>query len=206
MTPMLLDDDVLNAFDGICYIFDREGNILAVGPDNWSRFAESAGDTALNAQAVKRQNLFDFIAGEPVRKQIRQVMDTLISGKVADWVMPYRCDAPGIKRNMRISIRPIRDKESVIGFLFQSIVLDESQRPPLDIFDFAELEKKFEQQKKLPLVSMCSYCQRVRDKSHTDGEWADAENYYAKGGTSYVRLSHGICPNCIRTVRAAFRR
>jgi hypothetical protein len=147
---MLLDDDVLNAFDGICHILDREGNILAVGPDNWSRFAESAGDTALNAQAVKRQNIFDFIAGEPVRKQIRQVMDTLISGKVADWVMPYRCDSPDTRRNMRISIRPIRDEESVTGFLFQSIVLDESQRPPLDIFDFAELEKKIRAAKETP--------------------------------------------------------
>lgn len=200
-----LDDEVLNAFDGICYALDLEGNIVGVGPDNWNRFANLAGDTTPGARAVKRRNLFDFIAGDQVRDQLRDVMDKLISGTATDWVMPYRCDAPDTKRNMRISLRPIKNGEAVIGFLFQSVTLDESQRPPLDIFEFMKIEETLKKEGEFPLVSMCSYCQRVKDGLHTSGEWTEAETYYANGGTSRVRLSHGICPNCRETAIASFK-
>ena len=205
MPPEPPDDDILNLFDGICYRLDLEGNILAVGPGNWDRFVELTGDTGPQAQQVKQQNIFDFIAGDEVRSELRRVMDELISGDAADWVMPYRCDAPDTKRNMRMSIRPIRKTGTVVGFLFQSVLLDETQRPPLDIFDFSKVEAALEQVRKLPLVSMCSYCQKVKDKHHTGGQWVEAERYYAEGGSADVRLSHGICPDCKKVVWTSFR-
>ena len=205
MLISLLNDDVLGAFDGICYTLDRDATILAVGAENWNRFAESAGDPVLRAAAVKGQKLFDFIAGDQVQEQIGTVLDQLVSGKATDWVMPYRCDSPDIKRNSRLSIRPIKHEEAVTGFLVQSITLDETQRPPLDIFDFAKMYEVYREEKALPLVSMCSYCQQIKNQFHTGGQWAEADFYYAKGGKSRVRLSHGICPNCKKAVFASLR-
>ncbi len=198
-----LNDEVLNAFEGICYTVDREGRILNVGGDNWDRFAEATGKTAPDAAGIKQRNLFDCIAGEAVRAQVREVMDELAAGKADRWIMPLRCDGPETKRTIRLSIRPVGERGSVDGFLYQSVTLDESERPPLDIFDFEAIRKRLEEDRALPLVTLCSYCQRVKDEVHTRGQWISAERYYARGGSSEVRLSHGICPPCYGNIRSS---
>ena len=81
------------------------------------------------------------------------------------------------------------------GFLFQSVILGEAHRPPIDLFDFAGPERLRAQTKDLPIVSMCSYCQKVKDSHHAAGERLEAEEYYA-GGTSKVQINHGICSRC----------
>jgi len=41
------------------------------------------------------------------------------------------------------------------------------------------------------LLSMCSYCKRIRD---TDGAWTSLERYVEK--RSSARFSHGVCEDC----------
>jgi PAS domain S-box-containing protein len=41
------------------------------------------------------------------------------------------------------------------------------------------------------LLSICSYCRRIRDD---DGEWVSVEKYLSHHTTT--RVSHGICPAC----------
>ena len=59
-----------------------------------------------------------------------------------------------------------------------------------------ELEEALSQVKQLQgLLPICSYCKKVRDEQNY---WQRVENYHAE----HVRvvLSHGICPDCYRTV------
>lgn len=102
---------------------------------------------------------------------------------------------------MRLAITPITRKGVREGLLIQSIVLSEEDRPRVDLFDFTDLERLLASTRDLPLITMCSYCQQVKDSDHTANEWVDAEHYYRAGGTSEVRIRHGICPTCFDKVQ-----
>lgn len=79
--------------------------------------------------------------------------------------------------------------------LFQSQVVDETLRPPIDLFDPTKLMQLMNANGKLPIITMCSICQRVQTNEPV---WVEAEEYYQQGGTSKVRVSHGLCPDCAR--------
>jgi hypothetical protein len=53
------------------------------------------------------------------------------------------------------------------------------------------------------LVTVCCYCADVAwpiGARRAEREWIAPDVYYARGGPSDVALSHGICPNCFRTI------
>ncbi len=199
-----LTDEVLDAFDGICYAMAPDGRISAIGPGNWDRFAETIGPDSPRAKDMRDRNLFDFIGGNEVAGHYRRIMKQLHQPAFSEWVMHFRCDGPDCKRGTRLAIRPVRDNDTVRGFVFQSVILEESLRPALDILDFEALRKGPEDARSRPLVTICSYCQRVKDDRHTGGEWLSAEQYYAAGGGSRVRVSHGVCPPCHDAVIESF--
>jgi len=56
------------------------------------------------------------------------------------------------------------------------------------------------------IVKVCSYCHNVANDNHDDAApvaWITPEEYYQRGGTSEVRLSHGICPPCYERLELA---
>jgi hypothetical protein len=96
-----------------------------------------------------------------------------------------------------VAITPLRLGAGVQCLLFQSLTVDELVRPPIDLFDFKAVSELIKGRRQLPIITLCSFCQRV-DRPATQGEpsWIDAEEYYRMGGTSDVRISHGLCPDC----------
>lgn len=64
----------------------------------------------------------------------------------------------------------------------------------------AELKEALSQVKRLSgLIPMCSNCRRVRDDA---GFWKQVEQYIAEH--SEARVSHGMCPQCIRALYPEF--
>jgi hypothetical protein len=100
---------------------------------------------------------------------------------------------------MRMAVTRLEQGGKLEGFLFQSTLLAAETRPPLNIYDPASLTEAEQQDATRPVVVMCSFCQRLRWPSAALPEsWVEAEDYYRLGGSSRVRLSHGICPDCDR--------
>jgi hypothetical protein len=189
-------DDLLDALDGISYVVDQDYRILAVGRTRWEAFAASNDAPELTAASVLGQDLFETVQGDDVREIYRRYAEeTLQSSKSA--ALATRCDSPGIRRELRLAITPLRRAGVVRGLLFQSLTVDELVRPPIDLFDFKAVAALVDRRRQLPIVTLCSFCQRV-NKPATQGEppWIDAEEYYRLGGTSDVRISHGLCPDC----------
>ena len=87
-----------------------------------------------------------------------------------------------------------------VGFLFQSVELNSEQRPPIDLFKFQEIKVRAGQEPDLPTIAMCSWCQKVRHEPTGGSRWLEAEDYYAAGGRSRVRISHSICDECFDKV------
>jgi hypothetical protein len=185
----------LRAMDGAAYLVDTGLRVRAVGGGDWQRMAASAGLPALaDGSAVIGMPLLDFVAGEDVRDAYRSYIDLLGRNPELTIAFAFRCDAPTLRRDMRMAIRAVVEEERVSGYLFQSTMLEERSRPALNLFAFgAEAPST----SALPLVKVCSYCQRVHA---ADAElWLEADRYYREGGAEEVRVSHGLCPDCYET-------
>ena len=50
-----------------------------------------------------------------------------------------------------------------------------------------------------PMITMCSYCQRVR-VAEAPSHWITVADYLDRGEPAEVRVSHGICPRCLMTI------
>lgn len=196
MTWPLSAQSLLDGLSGVCYVCDRGAVVRAVGRSNWASMATRNGNSELaRVEAIVGRSLFDFIEGHDVRAWYRSRLESLASGDTDQSVFVYRCDAPEMRRDIRMSITRLGAHE---GFLFQNLTISESVRPPVDLFDFAAVMGLIRHGQELPLVAMCSFCQRVANSGGDDEtrNWVEAEEYYRLGGQSRVRISHGVCSDC----------
>ncbi|HMA13626.1 MAG: hypothetical protein ACM35H_02565 [Bacteroidota bacterium] len=193
-------ESLLDAMEGVVYLLDRDGIIAAVGREGWRRFAQDNDTPALaEADAVVGQPLLSFIRGEAVRRAYEGYLDALRSGRRRGISFEFSCDSPTLARRMRLCISTVMEGSAPAGFLFQSLLLEERTRPPVSLFDAAVTAAALAERGGQPLLAMCSYCQRVATEGEQDRrEWIEAETYYRRGGTSAVRISHGICPRCMK--------
>lgn len=188
---------VMDSMAGVVYATDPAGTIISIGSRGWRLFAAESGapDVAERDRFIGR-NLFDIIAGDDVRAAYGRLLDRVRSGE-PQITLPCRCDAPNITREMRMTITPLRRGRALHGFLFQSLSVAEHTRPPLNLFTFAT-----DLPETTPLLGMCSLCERVCVEvercSDLQAAWLEAECYYARGGSSHVRISHTVCPLCFR--------
>jgi hypothetical protein len=191
---------ILDAMDGVAYLVALDGEILAVGEPDWSEFADANASPGLTAAAVVGTSLFAAIAGDPLREAFRRMHVSVGSGHRAEVGFQYRCDSPAIERHMRMSIRPVAAGGLV---LYQSQVLAEIPRPPLNLF---AREWRAAGRQGLPadlVVVLCSFCHRVvwpigADEAHQ--RWITPVEYYRLGGPSDIAVSHGLCPECYKVV------
>lgn len=194
----------LDTIEGLTFTTNRSGIIQDVGATNWNAFANDNGAPELQAEAVINRDLFDFISGKQVREQLGQILEQISQDPNWCWVLPYRCDSPEHERAMCQSIRPFFDDVACTGFIFQSIEQHSRQRPPVHLFSFKTLRQLADEDPALPVVNMCSWCQRVQYAPISEGSWIKAEDYYAAGGRTNVRLSHGICEECLEATANPF--
>ena len=194
---------LLDAIDGVAYLLDLEDRIAAYGRPNWERFARgNDAPELLDPDRVLGRRLFDFVQGEEVRDVYARILKDIRSGAAESVTIPFRCDSPRLRRELRMSIAPVLRGPDQIGCLFCSTAIAEDERPPIDLYDFKALAEAWAAHTQRPLVAMCSFCQRVRS-GETGEEWAEAEDYYRAGGTSAVAISHGVCPACVSKVEDA---
>ena len=190
--------------NGLVFETERDGTISDIGAVNWNAFATENGAPELLAENVLGKNLFDFIQGEQVRHQFRKVLTKISENPNWSWVLPYRCDSPERERAMCQSLRPIFKDTHCTGFIFHSFEQYSRCRPPIALYDFKTMKKSAEGDPTLPAVSICSWCQQVRCPEVSGENWLDAEDYYAAGGRSNVRLKHEICLQCLETTSDPF--
>lgn len=195
----------LDVMDGLAFRIDRAGIIQDVGANHWDAFAAANGAPELQASTVISRSLFSYIEGEQVRTYLRQVLDRIAEDPNWCWVLPFRCDAPDRERGICQSLRPIFSGQDCTGFLFQSIEQYSRQRPPIHLYNFKTIHQLNSEDPTTPIVQMCSWCQRVKYEPISDDTWINAEDYYAKGGRTNVRLSHGICSRCRKTTADPFQ-
>jgi hypothetical protein len=193
---MLTAQQLLDAIWGPTYLVDHTGSILLVGRRHWSRHVGNAPGQP-DPQSLIGRNLFEFISGGDVQALYRQILERIRSDPEHVWELDYRCDSPGMRRELRMTVSAVTD--APVGHaLFSSQVLREGQRPPLSIFEYDKALAAL-RDPAVPLLMICSMCHRVLAKPGHENDaanWVEPEQYYRTGGSAHVSLSHGLCPVC----------
>jgi hypothetical protein len=185
--------------EGVAYLTDLDGVILSVGTRGWTEFASDNAVPELTPDSVIGTSLFAAMSGNAVRDMYQRLHAAVGSGRRVASVFEYRCDSPIAERRMRMSISAVTDETGTAAVLYQSQLLTETIRPPLRLFARELRAAKDKSASSLPMVALCSFCHRVEWPVGTAPgarRWIDPTDYYRRGGSSDVSVTHGICPAC----------
>jgi hypothetical protein len=198
-------EQLLDAMEGVAYLTDLDGVILAVGHKGWADFAADNAVPWLKADAVIGTSLFAALSGDATLDAYRRLHAALISGRRAETVFEYRCDSPIAERHMRMSITAVAGEAGVAAVLYQSQMLAEVTRPALRLFSRDLRASRRQVSEPRRMVLLCSFCQRVAWPIGSNGKtrrWIDATEYYRLGGPSDVTVSDSVCRECAKQVVA----
>jgi hypothetical protein len=198
MLQQISGKELIESLADIFYVVDLDGYIVDYSRRNWDAFAIDNGLSALaEPSKVLGRSIYDFISDEETRDSYSAFARALIRGHRDSVVFLYRCDAPEIKREMRMAITPLFLDNKMAGLVYHSAVLVAQLRPALN---FLKPEKGSGRDQQLPVVSLCSYCKSVKFPPGDGGKWIAPEDYYRLGGSDSVTLSHSICPRCYKLI------
>ena len=193
---------LLDAIDGVAYTVDRAGTILGFSrgpflPDvRWDR-----------AMAVGT-NLFSAIQGDEVRSLWWMLHDAVWSRTRRSIGFDYRCDTPALERHMRMAISLIQDGTVPVAVLYQSVLLNETPRVPVPLFEAGSLAPISPLQAEGRIVTLCSYCQIVAwpaGRAEDASEWIEAVEFYRRDSGAGLTVSHGVCDRCFTRMIGAVR-
>jgi len=214
--------DLIESFPDIVYITDLDGTVIAYNKKNWNAFAitNSAPELA-DPSFIFGKSIYSFIADKETRDSYKKYSELLIKKLRDSIIFPYRCDAPEVKREMRMAITFILHNDKPAAFIYHSITLNEEHRPPINILKAWKPETG---ESHIPMLTICSYCKNVlidlesqirlsisadmleeaisttSQVDNSKGLWVTPEKYYQMGGGERVILNHGICPTCYRDI------
>jgi hypothetical protein len=166
------------------YRLDARDRIIEVGGE-WDRFAIDNGADELVSGAIIGMSLRTFIAGDVTRMFVDALLARVrLTGRPA--IIPYRCDSPGIKRYMEMSLQSIgADLVSE-----HRILSEQTMFSPLAFDASAAVGAG-------SWVKRCSMCNRLTDRS---GRTAEPDEFpHAPGDT--LRVIYHVCTDCRQRVQ-----
>lgn len=200
----LTPQSLLDAMDGIAMILDRDLRITRIGEPNWRKFLDENPPADLAARNRARQSALDrpvtqFFAGDAVRTTFADLFASVLDGKRPIVRVDYRCDAPTLRRDMRLSVRPIATGGGVRHLLYQSVTLSVRQRPAIPLFEAAVADRDAQD-----ILTLCAICARVAwpiGAPTGAREWIEPPEFYRRGGGDVALISHGFCEACFARLR-----
>ncbi len=185
------DDGGGTAVEPTRYEVDAGGRISSVS-GGWEDFARANGAPHLAGGAVLGRPLLGFVTEPTTAHLYARILDRVRRG--ARVVLPFRCDGPSVRRSMELVLSPLPGG----AVRFEASLLAAEARPPVPLLDLAVPRDD-------GLVKMCAWCRRM-----PLGEaWVEVEVGVAAlrlfETAAVPRISHGICPDCVRAVTAQAR-
>lgn len=165
------------------YVLDRD-DVLQWVSDTWLRFAEENEASGMRPELILGRSLWDFIGCAKTRYLYEHLFATA-RDDTRSVSVPFRCDAPGLRRFMRLKISPEDDHSLRILVRLER----EEPRDPVEFLEPGDAQPH-------ELMKMCSWCRRVRSGE----EWKEVEEVIANRrlfkGDPLPAISHGVCPDC----------
>ena len=174
----------------LSYAIDQDDHLVRVD-EGYHRFARENGWDR-SGESLGR-SLWDFVAGEDL-KRLQRMLLRRIRGEVRSVELPFRCDGPGVRREMDVKIAAGSSGQVV---LFSARMRSEEPRPRPQPLLSAQAPRGEE------TLTMCGWC----DRFLVGGEWVEVEEAAARLGlfqrSELPTIDHGICPECSQLLMAA---
>lgn len=156
------------------------GNIIIAVNEAWSPFAMANDAPALTEDHVLGRNLMRCVTGDDTRMFV-DVMLTSVRLTGRTMTRAYRCDSPGLRRFMEMTIEP----EPGGGLLLRHRALRIEARPrPVRLVGSAH--------SRAGLVQQCSMCNRLRMQSR----WWEVEQAPVQASETMLRVCYTVCERC----------
>ncbi len=176
--------------EALSYAIDEQDRLIKVD-QGYYRFAEENGWT--EAGTSLGRSLWDYVAGHEMKK-LQRLLVRRIRDEVGNVELPFRCDGPGVRREMNIRI-VARPGGRVVLFSAR-LRSEETREAPQPLLD-PETPRGSDS------VEMCGWC----DRFEVDGEWVEVEEAARRlelfNRCELPAVSHGICPDCNEMLLAA---
>jgi hypothetical protein len=162
------------------YIVGADDRIEVVD-DGWREFL-LANSGRRRPHDVLGRSLWAYVHGPVVVQAYRALHHVVRAGRVVRF--PYRCDAPRVRREFEMTMRPLANGR----IEYSTVTLREVPRLAIRLLD-ADAPRG------LPTLVMCSWCKRVRL-----GDWVEIEDAVIRAPlldeALEPQLVHGMCPAC----------
>ncbi len=174
----------------LSYAIDEHDRLVRVDGGYYEFAAENGWPEAATSLG---RSLWDYVAGEEMRKLQRLLIRRLREG-AGTVELPFRCDGPGVRREMQIRIAARPGGRAVL-FSARLLAAQERERPQ-PLLDPAA-------PRGADMLEMCGWCDRFR----VGGKWVEVEEAARLLGlfdrAELPTLTHGICPECNDLLLAA---
>jgi hypothetical protein len=167
--------------EALSYAIDHQDRLIRLD-EGFYRFAAENGWG--HAEGCLGRPLWDFVAGEDVKKVLRILIRRIRDG-VRDVELSCRCDGPDVAREMNVRIAATTSGR---GVLFSARL--EAER------EWAEPQSLLDPQapRGPEALPMCAWC----DRFEVDGEWVEVEEAAKRlelfRRTELPALEHTVCP------------
>jgi hypothetical protein len=178
------------------YVIDADDVIVFVN-ESWKTFAEENGDAGLGDRVVGTW-LWQHMSGLEVKHLFRVLLERVREGRRVVRV-PFRCDAPDVRRHMMLEVTPLPDD----AVRFVSWMEEEEGRPKVEILDASRTESEDH------FLRMCAWCKRVEVSvgepsyewvSEGPKNWRELEDALMEldllSQEPLPRITHGVCGDC----------
>lgn len=176
----------------VVYRIDATDRLIHCNPA-WDLFAQANQAPGLmteNLLAEKEgpRSLWDFIDDPQTRHFTHLLLARVRKRKAPVLALPFRCDAPEVRRYMRMDIVPLPDG----AVEYRCCVVSEQKRPaPLPLHHCRNGEQD-------GMLRLCSWCNRV--DAHND-EWLEldvaATRFQLFALAEIPSVTHTICNTCM---------
>lgn len=172
------------SFPTFQYRIDHADRVIWVD-ESWLGFARENGAAELTEASVTFHSVWKFISDDLTRKLYQKIHDKVRSTG-QPFVLPIRCDSPGLFREMQLRILPQPNGE----LLYQSTLMNVKVRPPVVLLDRDALRAH-------SFLTMCSCCLNclIEPQGWLEIE-AVAQRFPGTRGQRVPQLRYTICPRC----------
>jgi len=172
------------------YAIDGHDLLIEVGAD-WARFADENWAPELAVPATDR-TLWSYFGQGPIT-DLWQLAVQRVRAEQRDVRVPFRCDAPHVRRWFEMTITP--GPHGRVGF--RSALVFEEPRVPVDVLD-----PSVARDEAMEPLALCSWCGRGRHGT----SWLDVEEVLRAGRllerAAMPPVSYGICEACRQEMSA----
>lgn len=174
----------MNSKSVFIHRIDRSDRIYFVN-EAWVNFADSNEAQGLGDRVIGTP-IWEYLDGAEVKSIYREILLDLRRNL---WnrplTIPFRCDSPVVRRELRMEIRPLENG----AVEFRSILEEETPRSRIALIDSHTPRSAHS-------IKLCAWCRSVR---HGD-RWITLEQAFEILQPflqePLPQISHGICPNC----------